>query len=458
MKSYTASLADYVVETKYEDLPKEVVSKIKLLIMDCMANMVGGAKMEPARIVQELFLQYGGTEEATVFSNGKKLPVPHATYINSFLANALDFDDTYHNFAHPGATVIPAALALAEKTAASGKELITAIVLGYEVSLRIGHAIMPTKERRDQVWGFATWQAFGSAVSAAKLLRLSREQVRDAFGHVGMSAPLPSVRKEGLEQEDRPFTWLKNNYGWASMAGVVAGELASRDFVGNNSILDGDHGFWVMAGSDQCDFEALTKELGSKYLCQDTSFKPYAACRWTHASIDAARVIREKYGLMIDEVDSVRISTFGEAKRSLSEAHPANIIDAQFSLPYLVALELGNKSSSRGLNEADFKESKMYHLSESVYIEVNEDFDRDFVRDGQMKACMEVTLKNGGLVSETVDIPKGDPRNPFTELEIKEKFLHLVHTENGQEIEMLRNIELLEEVDDINNLFYSWKK
>src|SRR5206468_5174588 len=122
MKSYTASLADYVVETKYEDLPKEVVSKIKLLIMDCMANMVGGAKMEPARIVQELFLQYGGTEEATVFSNGKKLPVPHATYINSFLANALDFDDTYHNFAHPGATVIPAALALAEKTAVSGKE------------------------------------------------------------------------------------------------------------------------------------------------------------------------------------------------------------------------------------------------------------------------------------------------------------------------------------------------
>jgi 2-methylcitrate dehydratase PrpD len=456
MNSYTARLADYISETKYEDLPKEVVSKIKLFIIDCMANMVGGAKLEPARIVQELFSQYGGTEEATVFSTGKKLPVPNATYINSFLANVLDFDDTYHNFAHPGAAVIPAALAIAEKKGASGKELITAIVLGYEISLRIGHAIMPSKERRDQVWGFATWQAFGAAVSAAKLLGLNGEQIRDAFGHVGMSAPVPSIRKLGMEQTERPFTWLKNNYGWASMAGVIAAELASRNFRGNGSILDGDHGFWIMAGSDQCDFKALTKELGSTFLCLDTSFKPYAACRWAHASIDGARIIREKHQLRIDEVDSVRVSTYGEAKRSLSEVHPNNIIDAQFSLPYLIALELCNKSSAKGLQESDLKDSVIYHFSESVFIDVNEDFDSDFVQNGEMKAHVEIVLKNGKCVSEMVEVPKGDPQNPLTEQEIKEKFVHLVHTETQQEREMLKELEKLEEVDDIDRLFHSW--
>jgi 2-methylcitrate dehydratase PrpD len=390
MNSYTLRLADYIYETKYEDLPKEVVSKIKLFIMDCMANMVGGATLEPARIVQEMFSQYGGTAESTVFSTGMKLPVPSATYINSFLANVLDFDDTYHNFAHPGAAVIPAALAIAERNRVTGKELITAIVLGYEISLRIGHAIMPSKARRERVWGFATWQAFGSAVASAKLLGLNQEQIRDTFGHVGMSAPVPSIRKLGMEQTERPFTWLKNNYGWASMAGVIAAELASRNFRGNGSILEGDHGFWIMAGSNQCDFKTLTNELGSKFLCLDTSFKPYAACRWAHASIDCARIIREKHKVIIDEIDSVRVSTYGEAKRSLSEVHPNNIIDAQFSLPYLIALELCDKSSAKGLKESDLEDSKVYHVSESVSIQVNEDFDRDFVQNGEMKARLEV--------------------------------------------------------------------
>ena len=190
-------------------------------MLDSIGCSVGGSRLEPGKIVVEFFEGIGGTPEATVFATGKRLPLMNAVYVNAFLANVLDFDDTYANLAHPGATVIPPALAVAEKIRANGRRLLTAVVVGYETSLRVGLAIQATPDRYKQVLGLSTWQIVGSAVVAGKLLEFARKQMSNAIGLACVNAPVPCTRKLGLELEERPFAWSKNNYGWAAMGGVM---------------------------------------------------------------------------------------------------------------------------------------------------------------------------------------------------------------------------------------------
>jgi len=458
MTNYTSYIAEYIADTIYEDLSPEVIMRVKLYIIDNLSNMIGGGELEPAKIIQDIFNQYGGENQATVFSNGKKIPAPHAAYINSFLSNMLDFDDTYKSFAHPGATVIPPSWAIAEKEQKTGKDLITAVALGYELSIRIGLSIYPSPNRRDKVWGFATWQTLGTAISTSKLLNLNKIQICDALGIAGMSAPLPAVRKLGMEPTERPFTWIKNNYGWSAMSGVFASELASKKIIGNRSILDGENGFWIMAGSDQVDFKALTSNLGVKNLLEEVSFKPYAACRWSHSAIDAANKIRYKHGDLTNKIKSINISTFKEAKRSLSESHPKNIIDAQFSLPYLISLELYNKSAAHGLSESDLYNSDIIYLSNLVYLTVDEKFEYQFITQDKMVSQIEITLNSGKTISQYVDYPKGDPKNPITKTEIEQKFINLVSSKFSEQLseQIIEDILNLEEINNISNLIESW--
>src|SRR5699024_2345406 len=165
--------------------------------------------------------------------------------------------------------------------------------------------------------------------------------------------------------------------------------------------------------------------LGIEYFLKEVSFKPYASCRWSHSSIDAAKAIREKYGDLTKQINSINIITFEEAKKSLAENKPQNIIDAQFSLPYLISLELHNKTAAKGLVESDLDDENVIYLASLINLTVDETFNHKFVTQGKMESKVEITLNNGKIISQYIDYPKGDPKNPVTKKDIEQKFVNL---------------------------------
>lgn len=447
----TAQLCEYVVEAGYEAVPDDVRELAKLCVLDSVACMVGGSTLAPSRIASDLFAEMGGVPEATIFGTDRRLPVLHAAYLNSASANALDFDDTASG--HPGATVIPPALAIAEKQRSSGRQLLLAIVLGYEVGLRVVSAIQPSPERWRQVSSSATPQTFGAVTVASKLLGLTRDQTQIAFGLAGSSAPVPSIRKFGT-RDGGPISWLKNNYGASSWSGVLAGQLAARDFIGPKTILDGAHGFWIMAGSDECDFDEFTTGLGDEYRIREVSFKPYSCCRYFHAAADAVRLICSEAQLDVDEIREIRVASIAHLT-TFTNSRPLNPFDIEFSLPYALALTaLGVPPGYVWLSSETLNDPQVAALARKVHVVVDSDAEQRFAVGRPYETTVTISTESEQF-EKRIGVALGHPRNPLTPDALHTKFHALVDPVWGEAraSALLEGIAQLETCEDVSALF-----
>lgn len=416
-------LGRFVVDYSIDDVPTDVLEHARLLVLDSLGVTIGATRLKQARTIASYWQQFGGAPDATVPGVEDQLPLPVATYLNSYFANLLDYDDTYSGRAvgHPGATIIPPAIAVAEDEGADTRSLLEAILVGYEVSIRIGDAIMPTPERSQQVVGTGTWQIFGPAVAAAKLRDYSVETVADTLGMAAMNAPVPLVRKVGIASER--FQWLKNNYGWAAMGGVVAADLAERGFLGSRDVFDGPTGFWRMAGSDNFDESVLRTPLKEWHAVRDVSFKPYSSCRWTHATADCIIELREN-GLEPDAVDSITVNTFHEAANLNSV--PETVFEAQFSLPFVAAVAFsGYEPGFDWLSQERIDDPEVRALMERVQVNADAEMSRWYETDGQMAAAVTVKMENGDEHVAGTAYPRGHPEKPIGPSAIEQKFRRL---------------------------------
>ncbi len=265
----TNTLAVYAAKAQYEDLPKEVIEQAKVATLNILGAAFGGCKTRIGNLHVTLAKDTGGGRpESTIIGDGSKVSSPFAAYANGNLAFALDYEDVVVYTIHAGPIVIPAALVVGEKVKATGKDFILAVVLGYEVGTRIGLSMQPSAERGRKVWG-QVYTPFSACASAEKLLGLSADQMEVAFGVTGTYAMVPSAYKYfGIVKDTRPMREVKLGWGWMSMAGVFSALSARQGFGGGYGILDGDEGFWIMAGSDRCELEKMTEGLGSTYYIQ----------------------------------------------------------------------------------------------------------------------------------------------------------------------------------------------
>jgi 2-methylcitrate dehydratase PrpD len=453
--SPTAKLAGWVPAVADGDVPDSVREAARWLILDHLSCAIGGRQLTPATILLDFYTEQGGTPEATVFATGARTSLLNAIYLNSALSNLLDFDDTYTSLAHPGGTVISPALNLAEKTGSSGRDVVTAVVLGYETMLRVIRACMPSPERFRKVAGLSVWQTLGATVVAGRLLGLDPERFRHALGLGAFNAPVPNMRKLGLEPEERPFSWTKNNYGWAAQGGVLGALLASRGFLGPRSILDGERGFWIMAGSDRFDPDAVTAGLGSDWMTPKTGFKPYASCRWTHTSLDCVRDFMAAYpDVTPADIVSIRLAGFFEVSEHLSEPDPRDIIDAQFSVRHVMALELLGRSARFGLSEADLRDPEVVDLRHRITVDEYPAFTDGYLHDRTMPVELTVALRNGEIVTIKNDEPWGDPGRPFSHHDIVAKYRALTEPIIGPAaserlLEGVLNLDEVESVEEI---------
>ncbi|URN09576.1 MmgE/PrpD family protein [Actinomadura madurae] len=455
MTDATGDIARFVAATRYQDLDTATVEHLKRLVLDGIANAVGGLRTAASRIQDGVVSGLGSERGARVLGSGERASLLAATYMNAACANALDFDDTYRTFLHPGATAIAPSLALGEKLSAHGRDVLAAVAVGYEVPIRVAEAAFPSPERLGEVWGFAPWQTLGSAAAAAVLLRLDAETTRHALGAAAFNAPVPSVRKIGLEPEDRPPSWTKNNYGWAAMGGVLGALLARDGFRSSRTVLDGENGFWMMAGSDRWDPGLLTSGLGREFRLGATQVKPYASCRWTHSALDCVRRLRRGGELpALPDVERVEVRAFRELASNFTDPAPEDIVDAQFSLPYLLALELAERSPARGLTEPDLTDPTILDVASRITVHHDEKMDGPF-HDGHMPSRIVCRRRGGEAVEATVTDPVwGSPADPFTDDDLLAKCTTLLEPAWGREAteKLIDGILHLDQVTDITTI------
>jgi len=290
-------------------------------------------------------------------------------------------------------------------------------------------------------------------VSAGKLFDLSREQLSRAISIAGDLSPIPTTYKF-LE---RPASWLKGKYWWCTFAGCFAILLSKEGLHGPVDLLGGEHGYWICAGSDHCDFDAFTKDLETQYNILNDSFKPYPSCRWTHPALDAINSIISDGKLYPKDISTIHIKTSSVIKDfNLDDTEPTSMIDAQFSIPYCTAMIILRKKPGLDWHSKEnLRSIEVRDLCKKVKIEVDEKINKFYFESETERAnpaVVEITTVDGRKFSKFVKYPRGDPKVPMSDEELEDKFINLVSQRLGynKSRKLIESIWELERIDDIS--------
>ena len=417
MEKLSERYADFTVNTRYENLKPEVIDQAKKLILDLLGVALAGYKlMEFPRTVVEYMAGLGGTPEATIIQTKKKFPAVNAAFSNAACAHALDMDDG-HRFAalHPGTVTIPAAIAAAELSGASTKDVIAGVVAGYEVMIRIGMAINPSSLNR----GFhatGIMGPFGAVAAAANIMGLSRDETIGAFGLAGLQA-------SGLLEVNHDVEGAKVkaiNPARAATSGLLSSILAKRGARGPLAIFEGEDGF-LKATTDEVKNELLTRGLGREFEICNAYIKLYAACRHAHASVDAALMAFNDSRIDTAHIKKIVIETYPVAIRLAGMTHATTPSAGRFSIPFSVALALTKKDAGADkYSEENVRDQSIQSLAGKVHLSAGKKWEKVYPQ--KRGATVTIVDGNGGSWSAEVELAKGEPENPASWEEIYGKF------------------------------------
>lgn len=446
MPTISHKISEFTVNLKYEDLPAEVVFQVKKFLLDSIGCAFGGWDTEDIQIQHKLHKQMGGAPEATVLVSGAKLPMNHATLLNSLLIRALDYNDIYweEDPSHPS-DIIPAALTPAEALGRSGKDLITAIVLAYEFEQRMCEFAHPGI--RERKWHHATLTGFVSPIVAGKILGLNVDQMVKAIGiSGGHTCTLGAVTAGKL-------TNMKNTVDpMAVQAGVLAAQLAKEGYSGPEHVIDGKEGLTDTFGPE-FELNLLTDNLGKDWRILRCSMKAYSAEALTHSPITAVQKIVKDNNLKPRDISGILVKTVARAADILSDPSkykPTSKETADHSLPYCLAAAVADGM----VTPAQFKEEKLkdpqiWDLMPKIKVVAEPEFEKLFPR---LKATeVTVTDNKGNKHTLRVDYPKGDYRDPMSEDELFYKFDSMVLDKMGRE-KRDRMVELIMNLENVNNV------
>ena len=340
--SITTRLADFAVGTDTATIPPEVSARALALLSDLVGSAVRAAQESdstPSVLAMLSAMGMDGPGPCTVFGMNRRYAPATAALLNGTLGHSLDFDDTHADSSlHPSAPVVPAALAAAEMTGASGADLLAAVVIGFETCCRLGMALDPTAHYARGFHPTATAGNFGAAAAAGRLLGLDPAGMESAFGVAASQA-------SGSLQFLVNGAWNKRyQVGEAAMKGLMAATLAREGFRGAADAIDGKHGF-LTGYSDGADPARATAGLGQVWETMRIGVKPYPACRYTHAAIDGLLHLCAEHGWKAEDIEAVTVGLHRNGitlvGAPLDEKRRArSIVEGQFSMPFAVAAAL----------------------------------------------------------------------------------------------------------------------
>ncbi len=453
--------AEFATSLSYDAVPQEVIQASKSYIMDWFGCALAGLQESSTQSILGVARRLNGRADSSVLGAGDKMEPTLAAMVNGTMSHAVELDDDHRTMCgHPGVAVIPAALAVSEKLGLNGKQFIEAVIVGYEMIIRTGTCFLG-RAYFDGWHPTSTCGVFGAAASASKAMGLTAEQTATAYGLAG------SMSGGTLEYHFKGSFAKRFHPGNAARNGILAAMMAQEGFTGPWSIFEGDWG-WLNTHCEKVaelnqdmkpvvrnvhDASLLCDELGKRYDLLTNSFKVHCGGRFGATSIDAALEIVRKHGVKAEQVKEIRVGACEFTTRiHFSEGcrRPQNMVAAQFSLPFALALVLlHQKVGLRYFREELYKDQKVVEIMDRVANYVDPEAEAAYPK--HYKAIVTIILQDGTSLNASVDYPKGDPENRPTPEELYEKFRDLAGMAlSEQKIEPL--LSALRQLDTIKNV------
>lgn len=409
-------------------LPTEVRDSVRRRVLDVAGLCAAAVSLDTSQAVVRHVRRQGGTPAARAAGVPEALPAAQAALVNGVLAHSLDYDDTHlPSVLHPSASVVPAAVAVAEEVAATGDDLIRAVAVGLEVCVRLGMAGYD-RDAGSSVFfdhGQHATSICGTLASAAAAARLYGADA-DGIAHaVGIAASMAG----GVIEANRTGGTVKRLHcGWAAHAGVTAAGLAQEGITGPPTVLEGRFGFFEAFLRGEVDEDAVTEGLGQRWEVPRIFFKPYPANHFVHTAVDAARRLRER-GLDAEDVAGARLGVASATVRTIGEPidvkrAPQTGYQAQFSGPYAVVVGLvGGSGLGLGLDDVTDElagDPRRRRLMQLVDVVADPECDRIF--PAQFPATLTIRTHDGATLVERVHVNRGGPDDPLSDEELLTKF------------------------------------
>lgn len=392
----------FIHQTTWNELPAKVQHQACRCLLDTLGAAIGARKTELSHIIHNFAAAAFGGEGGQLWQDGRFVSPPGAALANGMTIDALDIHDGYNMVkGHIGAAIVPTLFATCTGTPVSGKELLTRLVIGYEIAARAGIVL---HETACDFHTSGAWNALGATAVTARHLHLTPTQTRHALGIAEYHGP----RSQMMRCIEFP-TMVKDGSGWGAMAGVSAAMMAAAGFTGAPAItVEGD------------DVQHHWQDLSEKWHIMDQYVKPYAVCRWAQPAIAAVLEVRNQHDFSLAAVTAIRVHTFYEAV-CLAVRQPATTEEAQYSLPFPVAAALvNNKLGAAELSGAGLTHSLILQLADRVALEADELYNGRF--PAQRFARVEVVLDDGTVFQSGEHQPGWDADAPPTDEELRHKF------------------------------------
>ena len=407
--------AEFALTFRAQPIPAEVLHHAKRAVIDWYAALLPGAVAAPATLLEKALVQDLDRGGATL-ALGRKTTARTAALINATAAHTMEVDDIYRDaIYHPGAPTIAAALATAQESGANGEAFLRGVIVGYEISTRIGAAMGRAHYRYWHNTG--TIGSFGAAAAAATIYGLDAKRFAHALATVATFAA-------GLQQAFRMDSMSKPLHaGHAAEAGLLAALAARVGVTGSLDVIEGAAGFG-RAMSDGPDWEKATATLGTDFHITRMTFKNHACCGHTFAAIDGALELQRTLGVTAAYIARVHVGTYRPALEVAGYEHPATPAEARFSLKYVVATALTHGSVRLAAFEpARLADPATRALMQNIDLAVDAELDASF--PGQRAARIAIETRDGRRGEILQPTRKGDPDMPLSDRELEEKFLEL---------------------------------
>ena len=413
----TARMSRWSEQLEFDHLSDAAIHEAKRYLLDSLGCALGGFGQPDVKIALDVLTEHGGQGPSTVIGTGARMDPVSASLLNALMVRVMDYNDIYwkQDPSHPS-DILPAALACGERTGKNGRDLIVGIVLGHEFEMRLCEAAFPGI--RERGWHHATLTAFVSPMVAAKMLDLDWEKMQHAIGISGSRmATLGAVTAGKL-------TMMKNTVDpMATQSGVLAALLAEKGYSGPEHVIDGKEGL-VQCMGPEWKLELLEQGLGESWRITQCGMKAFPTEALTHAPISCVLDLVKDNDLAPDQVEEVHIRSLARAADILadpSKYDPRSKETADHSLPYVIAAAV----AERQVTPLQFTDEKIMDptiRAQLNKVKVTADPEIEALFPELQRVIVKITTTDGQELTQQIDYPKGDPRNPLTDREVEQKF------------------------------------
>jgi 2-methylcitrate dehydratase PrpD len=445
----TKDLAAWVADVDYGGLTDAAIERVQVATLDYLGCAVAGSTTETADKLRAFTSEADkDSGPSTVIGTPLRAAPPDAALLNGTFGHAQDYDDvSFHMIGHPGVTILPAVLALAEATERSGAHAIAAYAAGYEVSTRLGYA-MNAGGHYEKGWhATGTLGTMGAAGGAANILGLSAEETAHALG---IAASMAAGLRQNFGRDTKPL-----HAGRAAQNGVTAAMLAARGFTADPDILEAPFGFLsVYSGPDGSRVERLVPQENGEFEVAAPGFqtKIYPSCASTHTALDAMLSLIAEHDIDASRVTGIDVAVVHLTPKILIHTNPTEGLQGKFSMQYCMARALTSRFLGVGhFTDEAVRDPAIRRLMGLVTMHVDDGLDAAWTADRPRPVILTVTLDDGRVLERRVDIPTGLPEKPATAAQVEAKYRDLAVPVLGDDgaqrvIELTRDLRSLTDI------------